>query len=80
MCYYNGIKVSRAEFIRLKDLEVSIANNRETINCDLIQGPLYNKPYPVLKPTENGFELTQMEWGYLPEETRWPFLKPEKKL
>lgn len=75
MCYYNGIKVTRAEYIRLRDLEVFVGKNRSWINCDLNQGPLYNQPYPVLKATDNGPELKEMEWGYIPEEGKWPFLK-----
>jgi len=80
MCYYNGIKVTRAEYIRLKDLEVFVGKNASWINCDLNQGPLYNQPYPILKATDNGVELKQIEWGYIPEESKWPFLKSREEL
>jgi putative SOS response-associated peptidase YedK len=80
MCYFNGIKVSKTEHIRLKDLEVFVGKNGSWINCDLNQGPLYNQPYPVLKATGNGPELRQMEWGYIPEETKWPFLKSRQEV
>src|SRR6478735_9036838 len=75
MCYYNGIKVSRAEYIRLKDLEVFVAKNRGMINCDLNQGPLYNQPYPVLKANDGSFGIRQMEWGFLPDQHKWPFVR-----
>ncbi len=80
MCYYNGVKVSREEYIRLKDLKVFVAKNRSWFNCDLNQGPLYNQPYPVLKASDDGIQIKQMEWGYLPEENRWPFIKSREEV
>jgi putative SOS response-associated peptidase YedK len=66
MCYYNGQKVTKEEFIRLKQLEKAIAKHH-FLNRDLIVGFDYGKS-TVLKPLqgENDFELVQMEWGFIP--------------
>jgi putative SOS response-associated peptidase YedK len=75
MCYYNGIKVTHGEFIRLKHLEKVISE----IQIPVMEGPLYlpNAKYPVLKPVsgKEEFEIAPMEWGFLPSEDEWPFLK-----
>lgn len=70
MCYYNGVKVERSEFIRLKQLEKAIAK-LEFLNKPLIIGFEYGQA-PVLKRIagKEDFEVTQMEWGFLP-----PYLK-----
>jgi putative SOS response-associated peptidase YedK len=66
MCYYNGIKVTRAEYIRLKELEKLVAH------YDFLVKPLevgFNySPYPVLKKIEdqNDFDIVPMEWGFIP--------------
>ncbi|CAN5752429.1 hypothetical protein BH10BAC3_BH10BAC3_11920 [soil metagenome] len=66
MCYYNGIKVTRAEFIRLKNLEKLVADYA------FLSRPLYNGfnygTYPVLKPTakKDDFDIVEMEWGFIP--------------
>jgi putative SOS response-associated peptidase YedK len=76
MCYYNGVKVTRAEYLRLKHLEKLIANYG-SFDRPLVEGPLYNMKYPVLKPFagKEDFEILEMEWGFLPGENEWPFLK-----
>jgi putative SOS response-associated peptidase YedK len=76
MCYYNGVKVTKPELIRLLQLEKLIANIQE-INTDFNQGPLYNEPYPVIRATEakDDFVVERMEWGFLPPGNAWPFLK-----
>ena len=75
MCYYNGIKVTHGEFLRLKHLEKAVAE----IIIPVMEGPLYvpGATYPVLKPVagKEDFELANMEWGFLPSENDWPFLK-----
>jgi putative SOS response-associated peptidase YedK len=66
MCYYNGVKVTRTEFIRLKQLEKLIANY-DFLNKPLQIGFEY-KPHPVLKRIANqeDFEIVEMEWGFIP--------------
>jgi putative SOS response-associated peptidase YedK len=76
MCYYNGVRVTKAEFIRLKQLEKAIAN------LNILQNPLYTgfdySPHPVIKRTADkaiDFEITEMEWGFLPAPNKWPFIR-----
>jgi len=66
MCYYNGQKVTRSEFIRLKNLEKVIAKY-SFLNRDLLIGFDYGKS-AVLKRIEGeeDFEIVEMEWGFLP--------------
>jgi len=73
MCYYNGQKVTRAEFIRLKQLEKLVANY-DFLNSDLQTGFEYG-PTATLKsvPGKEDFDIVQMEWGFLPD--KW-FGKP----
>ncbi len=70
MCYYNGVRVTRAEFIRLKQLEKAIAK-LNFLNKPLLIGFEYTNA-PVLKRVagRQDFEITEMEWGFLP-----PYLK-----
>ena len=66
MCYYNGVKVTRTELIRLKQLEKLIANY-DFLNKPLQIGFEY-KPHAVLKrvPNELDFDIVEMEWGFIP--------------
>ncbi|RFZ90092.1 hypothetical protein D0C36_22895 [Mucilaginibacter conchicola] len=66
MCYYNGQKVTRAEFIRLKGIEKAI-RNYNFLNVGLHNGFNY-APCAILVPSEDGksFEIVQAEWGYVP--------------
>lgn len=64
MCYYNGVKIPLAEFIRLKDFEKAI-EERDMLNIDVANGFDYGV-YPVLRKTESDFEIVLMEWGFLP--------------
>jgi len=70
MCYYNGVKVTRGEYLRLKQLEKLIAK------YDFLVKPLeigfdYGH-HPVLKKIEGeeDFELVKMEWGFIPHYIR----------
>jgi putative SOS response-associated peptidase YedK len=67
MCYYNGQKVTREEFIRLKQLEKLVANY-DFLNRDLQSGFEYG-PNAVLKPIpgKEDFDVLEMEWGFLPD-------------
>ena len=80
MCYYNGQKVTRDELIRLKQLEKAVAHY-DFLNRDLIQGFDYGMN-AVLKPVEGkiDFEIVQMEWGFIPDKTKWPFIKCREDL
>lgn len=67
MCYYNGQKVTHAEFVRLKDLEKLVANY-DFLNNDLHDGFAYSN-IAVLKPVagKSDFEIVPMEWGFVPD-------------
>jgi len=69
MCYYNGQKVTSAEYIRLKQLEKALANY-DFLSHDLNIGFDYNLN-AVLKPIEGkeDFDIVQMEWGFIPHYT-----------
>ena len=75
MCYYNAQKVTHAEFLRLKQLEKTIAEH-DFFNRLVIVGFDFG-PTTVLKPIEGmeDFEIVQMEWGFLPDPLRWPFIE-----
>ena len=66
MCYYNGQKVTRAEYIRLKELEKLVANY-DFLSRDLQIGFDYSLN-AVLKPVpgQKDFDIVQMEWGFIP--------------
>lgn len=66
MCYYNGQKVTKEEFIRLKQLEKAIAKY-DFLKNDLKVGFDYSKS-AVLKPqvSKSDFDVVQMEWGFIP--------------
>lgn len=66
MCYYNGQRVSRAEFIRLMALEKAVMNY-DFLDQELHDGFSYGN-IAVLKPTEDkcNFDIVQMEWGFIP--------------
>jgi putative SOS response-associated peptidase YedK len=70
MCYYNGQKVTREEFIRLKQLEKTVANY-DFLSKDLQVGFDYGMN-AVLKrePEKQDFDIVQMQWGFNP-----PYLK-----
>ncbi len=75
MCYYNGQKVSRTEYIRLKQLEKAIAHY-DFLSRDLQVGFDYSLN-AVLKAkvgTED-FDIVQMEWGFIP-----PYLKTREEV
>jgi len=65
MCYYNGQKVSRSEFIRMKDLERAVANY-DFLDEGVISG-FADKKIAVLIPTadKSNFDIVQMEWGII---------------
>lgn len=66
MCYYNGQKVTRTEFIRLKAIEKSI-RKYNFLNVGVHNGFNY-APCAILVQSEDGkdFDILQAEWGYVP--------------
>ena len=79
MCYYNAQKVTRNEYIRLLQLEKLIAKY-DFLNRDAIIGFDFG-PTAVLKPVEGqeDFEIVQMEWGFLPDPLKWPFIETREQ-
>lgn len=80
MCYYNGQKVVKAEFIRLKHLEKAVAKYG-FLNRDVIVGFDFGMT-AVLKPSEGeqDLEIVPMEWGFIPDANRWPFIETREQL
>ncbi len=66
MCYYNGQKVTRAEFIKLKALEKAVSKY-DFLNVGVHNGFNY-APCAILVETADGkdFDIVQAEWGYVP--------------
>lgn len=66
MCYYNGQKVTRAEFIKLKSLEKAVSKYN-FLNVGVHNGFNY-APCAILIPSDDGkdFDIVQAEWGYVP--------------
>ncbi|QXV66823.1 SOS response-associated peptidase family protein [Mucilaginibacter sp. 21P] len=66
MCYYNGQRVSRAEYIELKGLAKPV-KKYNFLNVGVHNGFNY-APCAILVPSADGkdFEITQAEWGYVP--------------
>jgi len=75
MCYYNAQKVTHTEFLRLKQLEKTIKEH-DFFTRLVIVGFDFG-PTTVLKPIEGieDFEIVQMEWGFLPDPLKWPFIE-----
>ncbi|MES2328181.1 MAG: SOS response-associated peptidase family protein [Bacteroidota bacterium] len=67
MCYYNGQKVTHAEFIMLKDLEKKVASY-DFLSTDLHDGFVYGNIAALMPiPGKKDFEIVQMEWGFIPD-------------
>ncbi len=65
MCYYNGVKVLKTEFIRLKDIEKAVAAY-DFLTQPLQPGFEYGNHPVLVKSADNDFEITRMEWGFIP--------------
>lgn len=80
MCYYNGTKVTRDEYIRLKHLEKLVANYKFLHN-PLQNGFLYGT-IPVMKRIEGekDVEIVEMEWGFIPDANRFPFIETREQV
>lgn len=70
MCYYNGQRVTRAEYILLMRMQQPVAKY-DFLNVKLHDGFSYGN-VAVLKPdaAKDNFDIVQMEWGFLPEYLR----------
>lgn len=66
MCYYNGIKVTHLEFIRLKDLEKSIKEFQDLLRP--VQSGFDYGNSIVVTPVagQHDMKVSAMEWGFLP--------------
>lgn len=80
MCYYNGQKVTKEEFIRLKQLEKAVAKYT-FLNRDVISGFDFGQT-AVLKPhvDKKDFDLVTMEWGFIPDPLVWPFWETREQV
>ncbi|MEO6346649.1 MAG: SOS response-associated peptidase family protein [Aquaticitalea sp.] len=80
MCYYNGNKVTKEEFIRLKHLEKKVASY-DFLNRDVINGFDFGTT-AILKPhyDKEDFDIVQMEWGFIPDALGWPFIETREQL
>jgi putative SOS response-associated peptidase YedK len=69
MCYYNGQKVTRAEFIQLKALERKISERR--ITRKIQSGFEYTDAF-IMVPTEDRkhFDLIEAHWELIPDFVR----------
>jgi putative SOS response-associated peptidase YedK len=67
MCYYNGCRVSRAEYIRLMAIEKEI-KNLLFLNRPAQSGFEFSE-WPVIVPAPDGtdIEIELMHWEYIPE-------------
>lgn len=65
MCYYNGCKVTRAEFIRLMAIEKELRNLKL---LRPVQSGFDYRDWPILIPTFGGkdFEIKNVHWEYIP--------------
>jgi putative SOS response-associated peptidase YedK len=67
MCFYNGIEVSRAKHIQLKDKSKKI--EEYDLNLHMLMASGFEYPFwPVLKPISGGedFVPTMMHWEFIP--------------
>lgn len=65
MCYYNGIRVSKAEYIRLKEIEKELSHLNSLRK--LASGFDYSD-WPIIKPANNGQDFTVQDahWEFIP--------------
>jgi len=67
MCYYNGQKITRAEYIRLKNLEKAV-RKYNFLNVGVHNGFMFQPAaLAIANPDKTDFELVQGQWGYMPQ-------------
>lgn len=66
MCYYNGVKVTHKDFLRLTVLESKV-EQWMSLNRPIVNGFDYGT-YPILMPTNNGkvLNLQEAHWELIP--------------
>lgn len=66
MCYYNGIKVPRDEYIRLMNIEKGVRELMKMLAKPLQSGFEYTN-YPIIKPINGGcdFEIVEAHWEFI---------------
>jgi len=74
MCYINGCRVSRAEFIRYKEIQKELRNLQ--LNVPLQRGFDYGN-WPIIIPIENGkdIDIVSAHWEFVP-----PWIRNEYEL
>src|SRR6185436_20818056 len=79
MCYYNAQKVTHAEFLRLKGIEKTLKEH-DFFTRYVIVGFDFGRT-AVLKPIpgKEDFDIVQMEWGFLPDPLKWPFIETREQ-
>ncbi|MBS1532764.1 MAG: SOS response-associated peptidase family protein [Bacteroidetes bacterium] len=66
MCYYNGQKVTRAEFIKLKALEKAVSKY-SFWNGGVHNGFMFQPAaIAIANDDKTDFEIIQAQWGYVP--------------
>jgi putative SOS response-associated peptidase YedK len=67
MCFFNGIKVSRADHIKLKELEITMQDYTLAMIRPMVSGFDFGD-WPVIRPVEGGqrAELVMMHWELIP--------------
>ncbi len=70
MCYYNGQKILKDDYIKLQNIEKKLSDY-DFLNRDLQVGFDYSSN-AVLKrvPGKIDFDIVQMEWGFIPHYVR----------
>lgn len=70
MCYYNGQKVTRTEFIRLSNLEKAV-RNYNFLDIGVHNGFMFQPmAIAIANSNKTDFEMVQSQWGYVPASTR----------
>ncbi len=81
MCYYNGVKVPRDEYIRLMNLEKEIKAIAAMFAKPLQSGFEYSN-FPIIKPIDGGcdFEIVNAHWEFIaPWLNTWDDVKEARK-
>lgn len=70
MCYYNGQKVSRSEFIKLQKLEKEVSRYN-FLNVGVHNGFMFQPAaIAIANEDKTDFEIVQAQWGYVPASTK----------
>lgn len=71
MCFYNGIKISRADHIRLRNIDISLKAYDLSLLKPLQSGFDFDD-WPVIRPIDGGTnaELVWMHWELIPHYLR----------